>query len=103
VRVWVLVLWGKVAALTADAEISVVLLLPRILRKGVFCFQNAMPFKQVNRRSTLPTKEAVSCPSCQLCSGLSWKVIRYVVLQKITFFPPFYRETGRAVILLHCK
>lgn len=77
---------------------------PRTLRKDVFYSQNVMPFKQVNRRFTLLTKEVAQCLSCQLCSDLLWKVIRYVVLQKIlSFFSPlFYRESKRAVILL-CK
>lgn len=54
-----LILWGKVAVLTVDVKISVMLLSPRILRKDVFYSQNVMPFKQVNRKSTLPTKEVL--------------------------------------------
>ena len=57
--VLLLILWGRVAALTVDVKISVMLLSPRILRKGVFYSQNVMPFKQVNRKSTLPTKEVL--------------------------------------------
>lgn len=81
-----LILWGKVAALTGDVKISVMLLSRRILRKDVFYSQNVMPFKQVNRKSTLLTREVLQYLSCQLCSDLLWKVIRYDVLQKTVFF-----------------
>lgn len=54
-----LISWEKATALIVDIKISVMLLFPRILRKDVFYLQNVMPFKQINRKSTLPTKEVL--------------------------------------------
>lgn len=58
VFVW-LILWEKVSALAVDVNISIVVLSPRILRKDVFYSQNVMQFKQLNRKSTLLTKEVL--------------------------------------------
>lgn len=49
----------KVSALAVDVNISIVVLSPRILRKDVFYSQNVMQFKQLNRKSTLLTKEVL--------------------------------------------
>lgn len=96
---------GNASCTSVNVRISVMHLSPRILRKDVFYSQNVMPFKRVNRRFTLLTKEVVQCLSCQLCSDLLWKVIRYVLQKMIFFFPVFYRDIvfKRAVILLPSK
>lgn len=80
-----LILWEKVSAFAVDINISIAVLSPRILRKDVFYSQNVMRFKQLNRKSTLLTKEVLQYLSCQLCSDLSWKVIRQAVFQKLPF------------------
>lgn len=77
---------GNSRCTSVSIRILVMHFSPRILKKDVFYSQNVMPFKRVNRRFTLLTKEVVQCLSCQLCSDLLWKVIRYVVLQKMIYF-----------------
>lgn len=54
-----LILWEKVSAFAVDINISIAVLSPRILRKDVFYSQNVMRFKQLNRKSTLLTKEVL--------------------------------------------
>lgn len=54
-----LILWEKVSSLAVEVNISIAVLSPRILRKDVFYSQNVMRFKQLNRKSTLLTKEVL--------------------------------------------